>query len=90
MGCWHQTLSFVLHGRWGYVLAEGLPGRGRGSRAALAELRGGALLHDASYWRPVQLAGALPALRTALEMLWFVLVLGRLAGLALRPGVKQK
>jgi ribonuclease P/MRP protein subunit POP1 len=56
--------------RWGHVLAEGAPGRGRGSRAALAALRGGALLHDASYWRPVQLAGPLAALRSALALLW--------------------
>ena len=55
------------------MLAEGVPGRGRGSRAALAELRGGALLHDASYWRPVQLAGPLAALRATLaELRWSV------------------
>lgn len=52
------------------MLAEGAPGRGRGSRAALAVLRGGAFAHDASYWRPMQLTGSQAALRATLAALW--------------------
>lgn len=32
-------------------------GKGRGSKALLACLRGGCLMHDASYWCPVLLTG---------------------------------
>ena len=53
-------------GRWGTCVAEGLVGKGRGSRALLASLRSGCLLHDASYLCPLALSGPQAALFAAL------------------------
>jgi ribonuclease P/MRP protein subunit POP1 len=53
--------------RWGHVLAEGAVGKGLGSRALLAALKGGAVMHDASYWCPLQLRGRRPDLLAALR-----------------------
>jgi len=43
--------------RWGHMLPEGQMGKGRGDRHTLKLLHSGCLLHDASYGRPLQLAG---------------------------------
>ena len=39
------------------MLAEGACGKGHGSRAFLAALRSGVVIHDASYWIALQLKG---------------------------------
>lgn len=39
------------------MLAEGAVGNGLGSRALLAALKRGAVLHDASYWLALELSG---------------------------------
>ena len=57
--------------RWGHCLAEGAPGRGRGSRSLLHSLHAGALLHDASYMCPLQLSGAPDAVSRVLDSLWW-------------------
>lgn len=48
--------------RWGWHLPEGAAGRGLGSRSFAHQLRTGAVVHDASYWCPVHLAGESRAL----------------------------
>ncbi|KAK9819579.1 hypothetical protein WJX81_006009 [Elliptochloris bilobata] len=84
---WHAK-RFAMASRWGHMLAEGLPGRGRGSRAVMAELRGGALLHDASYWQAVQLAGPVAGLRATLVTLCDAGVLGHCRGASSAYGVQ--
>ena len=42
-------------------------GKGLGSRALVAALKGGSVIHDASYWYPVQLQGRLPDLSAVLR-----------------------
>ena len=39
------------------MLAEGLVGKGHGSRALLHKLQQGTIMHDASYCCPLQLSG---------------------------------
>ena len=53
------------------MLAEGAVGKGLGSRALLATLKGAAVMHDASYWCPLQLRGRLPSLLAALRSVRF-------------------
>ena len=64
--------------RWGHCLAEGAPGRGRGSRGLLHSLHTGALLHDASYLCPLQLSGDPEALQHVLSSLWCAVEAGNL------------
>ncbi|KAK9829054.1 hypothetical protein WJX72_003659 [[Myrmecia] bisecta] len=54
---WHAK-RMEMKERWGHVLAEGAVGKGLGSRAFLAALKTGTVLHDASYWCPLELAGS--------------------------------
>ena len=61
--------AWLADGRWGHCLAEGAPGRGRGSRSLLHSLHTGALLHDMSYSSPLQLTGAPEALEGVLHSL---------------------
>ena len=41
------------------MLAEGRVGRGHASRSLLHTLKQGTVMHDASYWGPLQLTGSL-------------------------------
>ena len=41
------------------MLAEGRVGRGHASRSVLHTLKQGTIMHDASYWCPLQLTGSL-------------------------------
>jgi len=43
--------------RFGHVLALHAAGRGRGSRACLRQAASGLVMHDASYWVPIELEG---------------------------------
>ncbi len=63
-------MLLCLSSRWGHKLAEGAPGKGRGSRAFLRALRDGAALHDASYWLALELQGASDSLARMLRSLW--------------------
>ncbi|KAK9798520.1 hypothetical protein WJX73_006734 [Symbiochloris irregularis] len=65
---WHAK-RFKMTQRWGTCLAEGVVGKGHGSRALLASMHNGCLLHDASYWCPVQLTASLPQLASTLQLL---------------------
>lgn len=56
------------HCRWGHVLAEGAVGKGLGSRALLAALKGGCVIHDASYWAALELRGREPDLLAVLRL----------------------
>ena len=56
--------------RFGHVLAEGLPGKGLGSRALLEKLKTKFIMHDASYLLPIQLTGTAVALQELLHMVW--------------------
>ncbi|PHT31413.1 hypothetical protein CQW23_27750 [Capsicum baccatum] len=51
---WHAK-RFTMTKLWGFYLPLGVQGRGRGSRALLKKLKGGVLVHDASYCSAVQL-----------------------------------
>lgn len=62
---WHAK-RFEMARRWGYCLAEGLPGRGLGSRAVLRWAEEAAVLHDASYLGAIQLRGTEIAVRRLL------------------------
>ena len=53
--------------RWGHLLPEGAVGKGHGSRHVLQQLHSGCLLHDASYWCPLQLEGSRPSLLSLLQ-----------------------
>ncbi|XP_078180291.1 ribonucleases P/MRP protein subunit POP1-like [Carex rostrata] len=53
---WHAK-RFQMVKRWGFYLPIGIQGRGRGSRAVLKLLQNGTLVHDASYYLPIQLEG---------------------------------
>ncbi|CAN4115014.1 unnamed protein product [Withania somnifera] len=53
---WHAK-RFTMTKLWGFYLPLGVQGRGRGSRALLNKLKGGVLVHDASYCSAVQLEG---------------------------------
>ncbi|XP_055830492.1 ribonucleases P/MRP protein subunit POP1 [Solanum dulcamara] len=48
---------FTMTKLWGFHLPLGVQGRGRGSRALLKKLKGGVLVHDASYCSAIQLEG---------------------------------
>ncbi|BFI30940.1 ribonuclease P/MRP protein subunit POP1 [Marchantia polymorpha subsp. ruderalis] len=54
---WHAK-RFSMTKCWGYSLAEGLPGRGRGSRSVLKWVKEAAVLHDASYYGLIELQGS--------------------------------
>lgn len=45
--------------RWGFVVAEGLSGKGSGSRSLLHKLKTGCLMHDASYHAVFQMSASL-------------------------------
>jgi len=45
--------------QWGWILPEGEVGRGQGTRSFYRTLKEGSLIHDASYWCPLLLAGPL-------------------------------
>lgn len=53
---WHAK-RFTMKKLWGFHLPLGLQGRGRGSRALLKWVKEGVVVHDASYYIPVQLEG---------------------------------
>jgi ribonuclease P/MRP protein subunit POP1 len=53
---WHAK-RFQMVKTWGFYLPLGVQGRGRGSRAVFKWLQNGALVHDASYYLPIQLEG---------------------------------
>ncbi|CAM6043705.1 unnamed protein product [Sphagnum compactum] len=64
---WHAK-RFSMTKIWGYWLPEGLPGRGRGSRAVMRWARDAALLQDASFYSPVELSGPSEALLDVLQL----------------------
>ncbi|KAJ7544937.1 hypothetical protein O6H91_09G099700 [Diphasiastrum complanatum] len=64
---WHSK-RFEMNKMWGYWLAKGLPGRGRGSRALLKMANEGALVHDASYHNAIEMKGRMDALLETLEL----------------------
>ncbi|KAJ4796278.1 Ribonucleases P/MRP protein subunit POP1 [Rhynchospora pubera] len=64
---WHAK-RFRMVKRWGFYLPLGVQGRGRGSRAVLKLLQKGALVHDASYYLPIQLEGPQDCILSVLRM----------------------
>ncbi|GMH02302.1 hypothetical protein Nepgr_004141 [Nepenthes gracilis] len=64
---WHAK-RFTMTKLWGFYLPLGLHGRGRGSRALLKWYKQGAVVHDASYYSAVQLAGPEDLLLSILDM----------------------
>ncbi|KAG7015159.1 Ribonucleases P/MRP protein subunit POP1 [Cucurbita argyrosperma subsp. argyrosperma] len=64
---WHAK-RFTMTKLWGFHLPLGLQGRGKGSRALLKWYNDGVLIHDASYYVPVQLEGPEDSLISALGM----------------------
>uniref|UniRef100_A0A0D9XV99 Uncharacterized protein n=1 Tax=Leersia perrieri TaxID=77586 RepID=A0A0D9XV99_9ORYZ len=60
---WHAK-RFLMERKWGFVLPIGAQGRGRGSRAVLKWLKNGTVVHDASYFTPVELEGPEDSLLT--------------------------
>ncbi|KAF3336244.1 ribonucleases P/MRP protein subunit POP1 [Carex littledalei] len=64
---WHAK-RFQMVKRWGFYLPLGIQGRGRGSRAVLKLLQNGTLIHDASYYLPIQLEGPQDCLVSVLKM----------------------
>ncbi|CAM6068770.1 unnamed protein product [Sphagnum tenellum] len=64
---WHAK-RFSMTKIWGYWLPEGLPGRGRGSRAVMRWARDATLLQDASFYSPVELSGPSEALLHVLQL----------------------
>jgi ribonuclease P/MRP protein subunit POP1 len=54
--------------RWGFVLPIGAHGRGRGSRTVLKWLKNGTVVHDASYFTPVELDGPEDSLLSIVRM----------------------
>lgn len=57
-GCFPSWPMEHLLCRWGWHLPEGVAGRGLGSRSFLHQLATSAVMHDASYYCPLSLAGA--------------------------------
>ncbi|KGN53376.1 ribonucleases P/MRP protein subunit POP1 isoform X1 [Cucumis sativus] len=53
---WHAK-RFTMTRLWGFHLPLGLQGRGKGSRALLKRYNDGVLIHDASYYVPIQMEG---------------------------------
>ncbi|XP_026413202.1 ribonucleases P/MRP protein subunit POP1-like [Papaver somniferum] len=64
---WHAK-RFRMAKHWGFHLPEGLHGSGRGSRALLKWFKRGTVVHDASYYCPVQLEGPEDSLMSILRM----------------------
>lgn len=64
---WHAK-RFTMARRWGFVLPIGSQGSGRGSRAVLKWLKNGTIVHDASYFIPIQLDGPEDSLLSILGM----------------------
>ncbi|KAL6654279.1 hypothetical protein ACP70R_007744 [Stipagrostis hirtigluma subsp. patula] len=64
---WHAK-RFTMERRWGFVLPVGAQGRGRGSRSVLKQLKNGTVIHDASYFVPVELEGPEDSLLSILRM----------------------
>ena len=54
---WHARRMRMHPELWGHTLALHAAGRGRGSRSFLHQLRAHCVMHDASYWGCLQLAG---------------------------------
>ena len=67
----HRHTHLLLHS-WGCVLALGLVGKGHGARAFLHKASTKAVMHDASYWRPMRLTICHRALLTMLRPLVYV------------------
>ncbi|KAG6549506.1 hypothetical protein Mapa_008884 [Marchantia paleacea] len=63
---WHAK-RFSMTKCWGYSLAEGLPGRGRGSRSVLKWVKEAAVLHDASYYGLIELQGSSDSIARSLQ-----------------------
>ncbi|CAN6200730.1 unnamed protein product [Urochloa humidicola] len=64
---WHAK-RFAMERRWGFVLPVGAQGRGRGSRSVLKWLNYGTIVHDASYFIPIELDGPEDSLLSILRM----------------------
>ncbi|KAM0858248.1 hypothetical protein ACQ4PT_047954 [Festuca glaucescens] len=64
---WHAK-RFAMERRWGFVLPVGAQGSGRGSRAILKRLKNGTVVHDASYFTPIQLDGPEDSLLSIMGM----------------------
>nr|BBF89698.1 ribonucleases P/MRP protein subunit POP1 containing protein-like [Oryza sativa f. spontanea] len=64
---WHAK-RFSMERRWGFVLPIGAHGRGRGSRTVLKWLKNGTVVHDASYFTPVELDGPEDSLLSIVRM----------------------
>ncbi|XP_062183018.1 ribonucleases P/MRP protein subunit POP1 isoform X2 [Phragmites australis] len=64
---WHAK-RFSMERRWGFVLPDGAQGRGRGSRSVLKRLKNATVVHDASYFVPIQLDGPEDSLLSILRM----------------------
>ncbi|KAF7043085.1 hypothetical protein CFC21_052519 [Triticum aestivum] len=64
---WHAK-RFTMARRWGFVLPICSQGSGRGSRAVLKRLKTGTIVHDASYFIPIQLDGPEDSLLSILGM----------------------
>ncbi|KAL6907812.1 hypothetical protein ACP4OV_001982 [Aristida adscensionis] len=65
---WHAK-RFAMERRWGFVLPVGAHGRGRGSRSVLKRLKNGTVIHDASYFVPIELDGPEDSLLSILGMI---------------------
>ncbi|CAN6193403.1 unnamed protein product [Urochloa humidicola] len=64
---WHAK-RFAMERRWGFVLPVGAQGRGRGSRSVFKRLKNGTIVHDASYFIPIELDGPEDSLLSILRM----------------------
>ncbi|TVU23492.1 hypothetical protein EJB05_25863, partial [Eragrostis curvula] len=69
---WHAK-RFTMERRWGFVLPVHAQGEksscsGRGSRSVLKRLKNGTVIHDASYFVPIQLDGPEDSLLSVLRM----------------------
>ncbi|KAF0896452.1 hypothetical protein E2562_024316 [Oryza meyeriana var. granulata] len=64
---WHAK-RFAMERRWGFILPIGAQGRGRGSRTVLKWLKNGTVVHDASYFTPVELEGPEDSLLSIVRM----------------------
>ncbi|KAF8658776.1 hypothetical protein HU200_059262 [Digitaria exilis] len=64
---WHAK-RFAMERQWGFVLPVGAQGRGKGSRSVLKRLKNGTIVHDASYFIPIELDGPEESLLAILRM----------------------
>ncbi|CAL5049774.1 unnamed protein product [Urochloa decumbens] len=64
---WHAK-RFSMERRWGFILPVGVHGRGRGSRSVLKRMKNGTIVHDASYFIPIELDGPEDSLLSILRM----------------------